>query len=177
MNKNKLENIVEAFKNGDETAFDRLYEETKTDVYYTILLVLKDPSLSEDIMQDTYLKMIENIQSYKRKGEFKAWLKTIAKRLAINAYNKRKKETPMDAAENPNLFESENRDLEKRYYLEKLLNVLNEEEKTIVIRHAVLGDKHKDIAEDLKKPLGTVLWKYQNALEKMRKEGGEFDER
>ncbi len=176
MNKHKLENIVEAFKNGDETAFDRLYEETKTDVYYTILLVLKDPSLSEDIMQETYLKMIENLPGYRRKGEFRAWIKTIAKRLAINAYHKRKKETAIDADEHPNLFESEGQDSEKRYYLEELMNILSEEEQTIVIRHAILGDKHKDIAKDLDKPLGTVLWKYKNALEKMRKEGGGFDE-
>ncbi len=176
MTDKRLDKLVRAFEKGDESAFDALYEATSTDVYYTILMVLKDPSLSEDIMQDTYMKMIESLPKYQAKGEFRAWIKTIAKRRALNVYNERKREGPSDADEGPlSLLSSEDAS-EKRFYLEELMRILDEEEKEIVIRHAVLGEKHKTIAKTINRPLGTVLWKYQNALKKLRREGGAPDE-
>ena len=48
--------------------------------------------------------------------------------------------------------------------------VLNEEEYQIVIRYVLMGYKHKEIAEELGIPLGTVLSMYQTALKKLRKE-------
>ncbi len=176
MTDKRLDKLVRAFEKGDESAFDALYEATSTDVYYTILLVLKDPSLSEDIMQETYMKMIEALPGYRPRGEFRAWIKTIAKRMALNAYNRRKKELPSDEGEGPLSLLTSGDDAEKRSELAELLRILDEEEKEIVIRHAVLGEKHKTIAEALERPLGTVLWKYRDALRKLRRMGGEPDE-
>ncbi len=176
MTDKRLDKLVRAFAKGDESAFDALYEATSADVYYTILMVLKDPSLSEDIMQDTYMKMIESLPKYRPQGKFRAWIKTIAKRLALNAYHERKKESPHDDDEGPLSLLAQEDGSEKRSELEELMRTLDEEEKEIVIRHAVLGEKHKDIAEALARPLGTVLWKYRNALGKMRRKGGAPDE-
>ena len=47
--------------------------------------------------------------------------------------------------------------------------VLNETERQIVTLHVISGFKHREIAELLEKPVGTVLWTYNNALGKMRK--------
>jgi RNA polymerase sigma-70 factor (ECF subfamily) len=96
--KNKdLEKLLNTFKKGSEQAFDRLYEETKIPVYYTILSIVKDESLAEDLMQDTYIKMINQLDKYQKKGQFLAWLKTIARNTALNEYNKRKKESTCQA--------------------------------------------------------------------------------
>lgn len=172
MNNRRLEKYVKAFKKGDEDAFDHIYEATRADVYYTIYYVVKDVQLSEDLMQDTYLKMIEHLERYEGRGKFRAWIKTIAKRTALNAIKQRQKETPSDQTAE---YTSESAQLEKKAYTQELLEVLGEEEKEIVIRHAVLNETHKTIAEALDKPLGTITWKYKRALEKMRKEGGEQD--
>lgn len=177
MRKNTLEKTVDAFKRGDETAFDVLYEATRIDVYYVILTIIRDPMLAEDLMQDTYMKMIEKLPEYEARGEFKAWLTTLAKNLALNAYNRRKREITLDYEDNAPLFNVVYPDAEKRYEVKGLLDGLEPVEREIVIRHALLDEKHRVIAEHLGMPLGTVLWKYRQAIKKLRKQGGFPDEK
>ncbi len=176
MTKDDLHRAISLLKQGDHSHFDLLYDMTKTKVYYTILAIIKDPSLAEDLMQDTYLKIIETIHKFNPKKSFEAWAVTIAKNTAINAYNKRKREHLIDASESPEIFGKTLTNAEDQYYLQKLIDVLNPTEKEIVIRHVVLDEKHKDIAKALNKPLGTITWSYQNALSKLKKKAGEEDE-
>ncbi len=167
----KLDTYVRRFQKGDEKAFDKLYDATKVAVYHTILSILKDPSLSEDIMQDTYIKMIKELDNYQAKGQFLAWIKTIAWRLAINEYNREKRHMSVDAVESEYLFAGVYEQSEDTYYLQELLKILAEDEKEIVVRHVILEEKHKDIAQAMELPLGTVLWKYQKALKALKKAG------
>ncbi len=176
MTEQPIQDWVKRLKNGDRSVFDALYDATKTHVYYTVLVILKDVSLTEDIMQDTYLKMLENIHRYQPKKPFKAWLGTIAKNLAINAYHKQKREHSMPEDAEDYLLPKSESTSEKRYYLQELMRVLNPEEKEVIIRYVILEEKHKDIAKAMHKPLGTITWMYQNALKKLRKEAGENHE-
>lgn len=176
MNNKDLEKDLKAFKKGDESAFDRLYENTKTPVYYTILTIVKDESLAEDLMQDTYIKMINQLDKYKQKGQFLAWLKTIARNTALNEFNRRKREVSVDTSEDEMLLGSTSSSQENRYEVQELLKHLREDEKEIVVRHVVYGETHKVIAQSLDKPLGTVLWAYRNALKKLKKLGGDHYE-
>ena len=176
MDDKELQHLVKKLQNGDRTVFDTIYTITKTHVYYTILVILKDVSLTEDIMQDTYLKMLENIDKYKPKKSFKAWLGTMAKNLAINQYHKQKREVMMPEDAEDFLLPKTESHSEKSYYLNQLMQALNNEEREVVIRYVVLDEKHKDIAKAMNKPLGTITWMYQNALKKLRKEAGEDDE-
>ena len=57
-----------------------------------------------------------------------------------------------------------------RMVLETAMNVLDAEERQIVVLHAMTGFRHREIAEILDLPTGTVLSKYNRALKKMRKE-------
>lgn len=172
MNNKRLDRYVKAFKMGKEQAFDTIYDETRTVVYYTILGILKDEELSEDIMQDTYIKMINQLDKYQFDAGFRAWMKTIARNLAINEFNRRKKEHSVDATEDEYLFETTEQNSEDRYYLNELLKTLPDDEREIVVRHAMYEETHKSIANDMNMPLGTVLWKYQKALKTMKRKDG-----
>lgn len=172
MNNKKLDTVIKALKRGDDNAFDIMYEETKSIVFYTALDVLKDRALAEDIMQDTYLKVLKELDRYTFNQGFRGWIKTIAKNISINAYNKRKKEVNVTVDDSPYLFTTDNDDLENRYFLNKLLKTLSDDERQIVMRHAVYQETHKAIASSMDMPLGTVLWKYQQALKKLKKKGG-----
>jgi RNA polymerase sigma-70 factor (ECF subfamily) len=79
----------------------------------------------------------------------------------------------VDVSENPYLFGESFEDNEKSYYLNTLLNKLSKDEKEIVIRHVLLDQKHKAIAEALNKPLGTITWMYREALKKLREMDGD----
>ena len=135
----ELNVMVKHLQNGNIAYFDPIYYETKNVVYYSILGILKDSSISEDIMQDTYLKMLEKIHTYKPTSNFKSWLVTIARNLAINEFNRRKREMKVDGAKNENLFGSVDSNSEKELIATELLNILKDEEREIVVMH-VLGD-------------------------------------
>ncbi len=168
----QLDKAVKAFMKGDERAFNYIYEHTRVPVYYTILGILKDKSLAEDVMQDTYLKMIEQLPKYTPKHQFTAWIKTIARNQALNLYNRRAKEQMVDVNESDYLLEKVFSRSEDQYFLKELLATLPADEREIVIAHAVMEEKHKDIAKRLDMPLGTVLWKYRKALKALKKKGG-----
>ena len=179
MAKDPLKQHVKRLKNGDMDAFDELYHQTKSSVYYTILSILKDPSLSEDIMQETYIKALEKIHTFTPKYLFVTWLTTIAKNLAINEYNKRKRNMSIDPQENEFLFGTSSDDSYKEAVLRELLIHLSEDERLIILYHVVENYTFKDIASMLGKPLGTVTWSYQNALQKLRNiaKEGDLDEK
>ena len=170
MSNSDIKILVKQLQNGDMSAFDDLYYQTKDIVFYSILGILKDYSLSEDIMQDTYLKALSKIHSYKPTHSFKSWIVTIAKNLAINEFNRRKRETSIDIqTDEMFLGQTESRS-ENQILIEQIFKVLNDTEREIVLLH-VIGDlKHREIAKMLNKPLGTITWSYKNSLEKLKKE-------
>jgi RNA polymerase sigma-70 factor (ECF subfamily) len=173
-----LKQQVIKLKKGQMDVFDEIYHQTKSSVYYTILGILKDPSLSEDIMQETYLKALEKIDQYKPTYLFVTWLTTIAKNLAINEYNKRKREISVDIEEQDYMIPSSGDTSYNEAMIRELMVHLSEDERMIILYHIVENYKFKDIARMLDKPLGTVTWSYQNALQKLRKiaKEGEIDE-
>lgn len=168
MTTKQLNDYVKRIQNGDLTVFDDVYHETKSIVYYTIFNILKDKSLSEDIMQDTYLKSLEKIHSFKPKYSFKSWLVTIARNLALNEYNRRKRELSFDINEEEYIFGSKESTSEKELIVKEMIEYLNEDEREIVILH-VIGDlKHREVADIVNKPLGTVTWIYNTAIKKLQ---------
>ena len=165
-----INELVKQLQNGNIEVFDDIYYQTKSIVYYSIFIILKDYQLSEDIMQDTYLKALNKIHSYKRKAHFKSWLVTIAKNLAINEFNRRKREMLIDIGEQEYIFGSSASTAENEILINQIFTVLSNEEKEIVILH-VIGDlKHREIAKLLNKPLGTITWIYNKAIKKLRSE-------
>jgi RNA polymerase sigma-70 factor (ECF subfamily) len=173
MTTKQLNDLVKKLQNGNMNVFDDVYYETKSVVYYTILAILKDKSLSEDIMQDTYLKSLEKIHSFKPHFSFKSWIVTIARNLALNEYNRRKRELSYDPNVDEYIFGTTESTSEKELIVKQMIETLKEDEREIVILH-VIGDlKHREIAEIVGKPLGTVTWMYNQAIKKLKNEYGE----
>jgi len=172
MTDKKIQRALEKFKNGDQSAFKVLYEATKTRAYFSILTIVKNDRDAEELLQETYLKVIDKIDSYQDNTHFAAWVSTIARNLAITYYRQNKKISVVDISENEVLFGSNEPDYLKKTYVYKLLKILDPEDQEIVLRHVVLKETHQTIAKALNKPLGTITWRYQQALKKLRKESG-----
>ncbi|MDD2258421.1 MAG: RNA polymerase sigma factor [Bacilli bacterium] len=157
----------------DEEAFRIIYDDTKNAVFGIIISVVKDRNLAEDVMQDTYIKMIKSIRIYKRNGKFINWLLTIAKNQAIDYYRKRNKEVLLDYNDETNepLLKDDNN---FTFSLEtnRLLDLLSDIEREIVILKIVNDFKFREIAEFVGKPLGTVLWIYNKSIKKMQEAEG-----
>ncbi len=162
--------LVKQLQNGDIEVFDDIYYQTKNVVYYSIFIILKDCQLSEDIMQDTYLKALNKIHTYKRKAHFKSWIVTIAKNLAINEFNRRKREMLIDLSEQEYMLGSCASTAENEVLITQIFKVLSDIEKEVILLH-IIGDlKHREIAKLLDKPIGTITWIYNKAIKKLKDE-------
>lgn len=167
---NRLEDSLLKLRKGDLEGLREIYEQTSRGVFTFILPIIRDYQLAEDIMQETYVKVHDKINDYQEGTNGRNWILTIAKNLAFDELRKRKHETETD-------FDDEREELGS-YYLSdqidtptiKLANeILPEDEMHIVLLFAIGGYKHREIAEMLNLPLGTVTWKYHDALLKLRK--------
>ena len=162
MTSKELDVLVRKYLKGDSQAFDDIYYETQTSVYLSIKTYIKDGQVIEDLMQDTYVRAIQNITKYKLGTNFKAWISCIARNIAINYYNKEKK-VELVEIDNP-VLSVEDSDSKLDYYLSFLEGV----ERDIVIYHIVLDMKFKDIATIVELPQSTVFAKYKGAIEKIK---------
>lgn len=165
-----LETSIQRLKSGDSEAFNQIYELTYRKIYFVVLPIIKDRALAEDIMQDTYLKFLEKLYDYKATNSL-AYILTISRNLAINMYNRRKREYKYDDTE-IDVFSFEEFvefKVSNREMIKEAMSVLNKTEKNIFLLHVIENLKHREIALILKKPLGTITWIYQQALRKMRK--------
>ncbi len=153
----------------DMEALDDLYAITERTMYAFALSLTKDHEKSLDLIQDTYIKILSSAHLYKPMGKPLAWMFTIAKNLFYTNTKKEKRSIsiqPEDLSDDRRF--SYISDIDDRLVLEGVLSLLNEEERQIVILHAVSGMKHREISEGLGMKLSTCLSKYRRALKKLR---------
>jgi RNA polymerase sigma-70 factor (ECF subfamily) len=81
------ESLMEQFANGDFAAFETLYARNKGGLYRYLLRQLREQSLTEDIFQDVWSKVITGATDYHSSAKFTTWLYTIARNKVID--NKR----------------------------------------------------------------------------------------
>jgi len=164
-----FDKYIDLLKEKDNEAFAFVYENTKRGVFSVIAPIVRDKSEVEDLMQDTYIKMLQNINSYQKGRNFTAWLFQIAKNLAIDYYRKQKRTTVLDPQDHEYVFDKE-QETNEDYGLEinEVIGILSPEEKEIVLLKIVSGNVFREIADIVDKPLGTVLWIYNKAIKKIR---------
>lgn len=153
---------------GDRNAFTELYRQTSSAVYGFALSILRNKHDAEDVMHDAYIRAYTGAVSYKPMGKPLSWLLTIVRNLCYSKIRSGKVCEDLSQYENlAGTFEDDSID---RVVLEQALKLLDTDERQIVILHALTGLKHREIAEIIGAPVGTVLSKYNRALRKLRKE-------
>jgi len=162
----ELDLKLKAIAGGDKKAFEELYNGMKTPVFAIIYRIIWDKSLSEDVMQELFFKLYVSPPSPPPKNP-RAYIFQMARNLAINSAKKLRTDLSLDdigeVAHSP--FDG----IVQQMDIDNALKSLNSESRQIVLLHVIGGFKHREIAEMMEIPLGTALWKYQQALSKMRK--------
>ncbi len=160
------EKYILKFKNGDYTDFDEFYNQTSKQVYFSALSVLRNRESAEDVMQETYVAFLRSLPSVNNADNVLAYLCVIARNKSINKIKKDDK-----TLFNEDALINEKVDFnEGNGGFEDIISLLDDcEEREIITYHIVSGFKFREIAEIINKPLGTVLWKYNRALAKLRK--------
>ena len=174
----QAELLIEQISNGDVSATGKLYELIDSDVFAYALSKTANKADAEDIVHDTFVQVWKNATQYKPMGKPLAWVFTIEINLIRRQFNKNQKIIPLDETIER---ESDDDDLAERIieseFLRQILKTLSEEEREIISLHIVSGLKHREIARLLKKPLSTVLSRYNRAIKKLQMQINDKEER
>ena len=90
------EMLVKQMKKGDKASFDMLYEKYKNMALHTAYLITGDYSYSEDVVQDTFVKVYLHCKELKNDSGFRAWMMQILVRTAYKCGRKKSRELPDD---------------------------------------------------------------------------------
>ena len=162
-----LDKLMKNLANGDESAFEEIYDKTQKTVYYIALSVVKERGLAEDVMQTVYLNVLKNAKQYRAGTNAAAWIARITRNESLNLIKKRGRVFYMDERVNPRVFGTGQAD-DYGLLIDHARRILPEDEFAILMLVAAAGYKRREIAEMLEMPLSTVTWKFNQATEKMR---------
>ena len=165
----ELEALISGIAAGSREDLAELYRRTRVAVYGLALSYLKNGAEAEDVAQDTFVKVWAAAPSYRPQGKPMAWLLTIARNLALGRLRTAARIQDLSEAQwSAFSIESDSLTADDRTVLAAALGRLSDEERHIVVLHAVCGLKHREIAQFLGLALPTVLSKYHRSLKKLK---------
>lgn len=165
----ELEALIGGIAAGSREDLAELYRRTRAAVYGLALSYLKNGAEAEDVAQDTFVKVWAAAPSYRPQGKPMAWLLTIARNLALGRLRTAARIQDLSEAQwSAFSIESDTLTADDRTVLAAALGRLSDEERHIVVLHAVCGLKHREIAQFLGLALPTVLSKYHRSLKKLK---------
>jgi RNA polymerase sigma-70 factor (ECF subfamily) len=146
---------------GEQTAFEALVRRYLRSAYAVALAELSDARDAEDAVQDSFITALERLDDCRDPGAFGAWLRRIVRNRARSVRRREKvRDTDsLEFAQSAKSGSDPGRDFERsqtRRRLEGALATLSEIQRRVVLMHDLEGYKHREIAEDLEIPEGTV---------------------
>lgn len=180
MTDRQFERRILLIQQGDKQGLKGIYDEYGKTIYQSVYLILHNQQDAEDITSEFFLKLWKIADTYCFGGKHKRWLVTIARNMALDLLKKQKREQLTLDEDNENAGANEPADavstedtVTGKLAVAEALEYLDESEREIVNMKILADMTFKDIAAVLGKPLGTVTWKYRNAISKLRKYVGE----
>ncbi len=178
MTDRQFERHVLLIQQGDKQGLKEIYDEYGKTIYQSVYLIVKNQQDAEDITSEFFLKLWKIADTYCFGGKHKRWLLTIARNMALDLLKKQGREQltldDEDAGVNEPVDSSSTEDtVTEKLAIADALEHLDESEREIVNMKILADMTFKDISAALGKPLGTVTWKYRNAISKLRKIVGE----
>lgn len=173
--------LVQAFRQGNSQALEVLIGRYKDRMFSAILFLVKDEYLAEDLFQDAFVKIIDNIRKgrYTDEGKFLPWAMRVAHNLCVDHFRKVKRTPSVLLSNNTDIFEqysfveeAPDQKVMRRDVGDKIHHMLNklpaEQREVIVLRH--YGDlSFKEIAVITKTSINTCLGRMRYGLINLRK--------
>lgn len=99
--------LVKNYLNGDNSSFEFLLKRHKSRVFAFIMSKIKNRDITEDIFQDTFIKVINSLQrgKYNEEGKFLPWMMRIAHNLVIDHFRKESKMRKVRPTDEFNIFD------------------------------------------------------------------------
>ena len=174
--------LIQQILNGDQNAFTALVKKYQKQIHAFAWRQLGDFHLAEEITQDTFLKVYQQLWTLRNPNRFGAWLHTIVRNCCL-AYL-RKTQHPIESldtmpeAEMESVFynqyldkQSEDIANEKRHEVVKhLLSKLSENEQTVITLHYLGNMRCEEIGKFLDVPLNTIKSRLHRARKRLKEE-------
>ncbi len=155
---------------GDKSAFEEIYHEISGTAYTVAYRITGDRYLAEDIIQDFFVKL------YRKPPEAplekpRAYLMRMVHNLTVDRLEKQH----INIDECENMLPDKTDTTDERIDLERAFKKLSAAERQLVVLHLNGGFRFREIAEMLSIPIGTALWRYRKAVNRLRNilNGGE----
>lgn len=173
--------LIRNYISGQESALESLITRHKEKVYTSILFLVKDQSLAEDIFQDAFIKVIDTLRSgkYKEEGKFLPWVMRISYNLCIDHFRRQKRNPTITNSEGFDIFNvlsfadsNAEDDIiadQTRSKVRNLINKLPSEQREVVILRHYSELSFKEIASLTGVSINTALGRMRYALINMRK--------
>jgi RNA polymerase sigma factor (sigma-70 family) len=182
MNKLSDAELVTLYVKGNEEAFSVLLKRHKSKVLTTIYLIVKDRDHAEDLLQDTFFKVIRKLKAgeYNNEGKFIQWISRIARNMAIDSFRRGKRYPQSDIEEVPTVFNSMNFSEESieslkikedtHALLRKTIEALPDVQREVVMMRHYADMSFQEIAEETGVSINTALGRMRYALINLRKQ-------
>jgi len=165
----ELRRLLSGVAAGSQDDLAELYRRTRTAVYGLALSYLRNAHDAQDLTQDVFVHIWDTAGQYRPTGSPVGWILAVCRNLCLMRLRHTERHAVLSEAEWDAIPQQETGlTTEERTLLQHVLSRLGEEERRIVLLHAVTGLKHREIAALLELPLPTVLSKYHRAIRKMR---------
>jgi len=162
-------NLKEILINLNEQNLKILYEKYKQSIFLFILSIVKKYDISEDLTEETFIRIMKYHKSYNKLKNAKTWIFTIAKNTAYT-YLSKNKELTIDDYQLQFIINNHNTIKTKdSLVIEEYLAYLTDLERNIVLLHIFGGLKHYEIAKILNLKNSQVRTKYSYALKKLKR--------
>lgn len=175
VNKYSEEELVALLQRQDKQAFSYLYDNYAGALNNIIVRMVEDIMLSEDILQEAFVKIWNNFNQYDQsKGRLFTWMLNLTRNLAIDTLRSKgyKKQSKISGDENSvnNLPDTSNPHLKfDSLGIRKQLFNLKPEQRIIIDMAYFNGFTQDEIAKELGIPLGTVKTRMRTAILELRK--------
>jgi RNA polymerase sigma-70 factor (ECF subfamily) len=166
--------LVNALRNKNQNAFSYLYDNYAPNLNVIILKIINNRQLSEDLLQEVFVKIWNNFDSYDQaKGRLFTWMCALARNLAIDLIRAADYRTQSKTTFNGYATVRSNADDELKKFdfikVDKHICKLNAEQYRIIDLAYFRGMTQKEISVYTGIPLGTVKTKMRTAILQLRK--------
>jgi len=173
--------LVKNYISGDETALASLINRHQSKIYGFIYSKIGDRDLSDDIFQDTFIKVIKTLKtnSYNEEGKFLPWVMRISHNLVVDHFRKAKKMPYQRETEEYSIFnymtdstlniEGQIITAQVESDLAKLLDELPADQKEVLVMRMYQDLSFKEIADLTGVSINTALGRMRYALLNLRK--------
>ncbi|MEO9021104.1 MAG: sigma-70 family RNA polymerase sigma factor [Ginsengibacter sp.] len=169
------EDLIGLLKNGDQPAFEYLYDHYSGALYGIIFRIINDQATAEDILQEAFVKIWNNFSTYdSSRGRLFTWMVNITRNLTIDTVRSKsyKKQLKIQQSDNTVNYASNNINENDKFDamgVRKQTLLLEKDQKRIIDLAYFEGFTQQEISEKLGMPLGTVKTKMRTAISVLKK--------